>query len=171
MATVNNLPQHTAYLGLGSNIDAERNIASAIASLRDTFSRIELSPFYRCTPFGFEGDDFINAVARVETEMSPLKLKTFLSELENRHQRDRKAPKYSSRTLDVDILLYDDLYLMSPQLEIPREEILQGAYVLKPLADLAPDLVHPVKKQRMVELWDAFPSKTDQPRRIEFPTT
>jgi 2-amino-4-hydroxy-6-hydroxymethyldihydropteridine diphosphokinase len=160
---------HTAFLGLGSNIEAERNLASAIACLRATFGEIGFSPFYRCTPFGFEGEDFINAVARVNTAMAPLQLRTYLVELENQHQRDREAPKYSSRTLDVDILLYDDLYLLSPQLEIPREEILRAAYVLKPLADLAPGLVHPVKRQRMLDLWNAFPGDKAGLRPMDFP--
>lgn len=160
---------HTAYLGLGSNIEAERNVASAVASLRETFNGIRLSPFYRCTPFGFEGEDFINAVARVNTAMAPLELRTCLVELENQHQRDREAPRYSSRTLDVDILLYDDLYLVSPQLEIPREEILQAAYVLKPLADLAPGLVHPVKRQSMLDLWNAFTGNKAGLKLMDFP--
>lgn len=160
---------HTAFLGLGSNIEAERNMASAIACLRETFGEIGFSPFYRCTPFGFEGEDFINAAARVNTAMAPLELRTYLVELENQHQRDREVPKYSSRTLDVDILLYDDLYLLSPQLEIPREEILQAAYVLKPLTDLAPGLVHPVKRQNILDLWKAFSGDKAGLRPIDFP--
>lgn len=149
----------TAYLGLGSNIDASRNISSGITALRETFAEVALSPVYRTQAVGFEGDDFINLVARIETRMSPLSLGKFLRELEDRHQRDRSSPKFSDRTLDVDILLYDDLYLISPMLEIPREEILTAAYVLKPLADLAPDLTHPVRRKTMAELWEAFPEK------------
>ena len=159
---------HTAFLGLGSNIEAERNMSSAIACLHETFGKIRFSPFYRCTPFGFEGEDFINAVARVKTAMTPLELRTYLIGLENQHERDRKVPKYSSRTLDVDILLYDDLYLLSPQLEIPREEILRAAYVLKPLADLAPGLVHPVKRQKILKLWEAFSGDKTGLRPIDF---
>jgi 2-amino-4-hydroxy-6-hydroxymethyldihydropteridine diphosphokinase len=159
---------HTAYLGLGSNVEANKNIASAIACLRDLFCTVELSPVYQCAAFGFEGGDFINLVARIETGLSPLELKAALGELENRHGRNRQAPRYSSRTLDIDILLYDDLYLLSPRLEIPRGEILQAAYVLKPLADLAPELVHPAARKTMTELWDAFPKKDAEPVRIDF---
>lgn len=162
---------HTAYLGLGSNIDADRNIASAIACLRKTFHKIGFSPFYRCKPHGFEGEDFINGVARVQTDMAPLELKTWLIELENQHDRDRETPRYSSRTLDVDILLYDDLFLLSPQLEIPREEILQAAYVLRPLADLAPGLMHPVKRQTILDLWEAFTGDKTGLRPIDFSLT
>lgn len=146
-----------AYLGLGSNIDARQNIASAIKYLRETFDTVVFSPVYQTPPFGFTGNDFINLVARVETRLSPLELKDFLSDLEDRHDRNREAPKFGDRTLDIDILLYDDLFLLSPALEIPRGEILEAAYVLKPLADLAPERVHPVTRTTISELWETFP--------------
>ena len=145
------------YLGLGSNIDARANISSGIDALRQAFGRVECSPVYQTPAFGFEGDDFINLVARVETEMSPLELKSFLTDLEDRHGRDRQAPKFSDRTLDIDMLLYDDLYLLSPALRIPHGDILEAAHVLKPLADLAPEVIHPVCRKTMIELWNAFP--------------
>lgn len=146
----------TAYLGLGSNIDARQNIASAIHCLQESFDKATFSPAYQTPAHGFEGNDFINLVARVDTELCPLELKDFLGELENRHNRDRETPRFSDRTLDVDILLYDDLYLVSPVLEIPRAEILEVAYVLKPLADLAPKLVHPVTRKTIGRHWNEF---------------
>lgn len=149
----------TAYLGLGSNIDATGHIPSGIEALRESFSRVELSPIYRAPAVGFHGSDFINLVARIETDLSPLDLKRFLHALEDRHGRDRAQPKFSDRTLDIDILLYDDLYLLSPELEIPRDEILTAAHVLKPLADLAPDVLHPVVRRTMAQLWNEFPGK------------
>lgn len=148
-----------AFLGIGSNIDARHNITSGVGKLRDFFDRIELSPYYETKSFGFEGGDFINLVARVETEMSPLELKDFLHDLEDRHHRNREAPKFSDRTLDIDILLYDDLYLIGPGLELPRDEILSAAHVLRPLADLEPELLHPVCRKTMAELWDGFPGR------------
>lgn len=156
----------TVYLGLGSNVDARANIASGIGALRDTFGHIALSPIYEAAAVGFEGDDFINLVARVETDMSPLEIKEYLHDLEDRHGRDRSQPKYSDRTLDIDILLYDDLWLLSPGLQIPRNEILTAAHVLRPLADLAPDLIHPVRRQSLADLWHAFPDKQTGLKRI-----
>jgi 2-amino-4-hydroxy-6-hydroxymethyldihydropteridine diphosphokinase len=147
----------TAYLGLGSNVNARANIASGITALREAFAAVDLSPLYRAPAVGFEGSDFINLVARIETTMSPLELKRFLHALEDRHGRIRNVPKFSDRTLDVDILLYDDLYLISPELEIPREEILTAAHVLRPLADLAPKLLHPTARRTIAELWKEFP--------------
>jgi 2-amino-4-hydroxy-6-hydroxymethyldihydropteridine diphosphokinase len=99
--------------------------------------------------------------------MNPLELKEFLQALEDRHQRNRDAPKFSDRTLDIDILLYDDLYLVSPALTLPRGEILSAAHVLKPLADLAPDLLHPVCHRTISELWKEFPSQKAKLTAIE----
>ena len=149
----------TAYLGLGSNIEPRANLVSGIAALRETFQSVELSPIYRAPAVGFSGNDFLNAVARVETELSPLDLRGFLHALEDRHGRDRSKPKFSDRTLDIDILLFDDLCLLTPMLEIPRDEILTSAHVLKPLAELAPDLLHPVRRRTMAELWNDFPDQ------------
>ena len=158
----------TAFLSLGSNIDAEANIRSAMRALQADFQDVMFSPVYRCPAVGFEGEDFINLAARILTELKPLELRNYLADLENRHDRDRTAPRWSSRTLDVDILLYDDLCLMSPVLEIPRREILTAAFSLKPLADLAPDLVHPVTGKRIADLWDRFPRDEGGLRQIDF---
>ncbi len=146
----------TAYLGIGSNMDARSNIRAAVSILSDSFESVEFSPIYQAEAVGFDGGDFINLVARVETEMAPLELKRWLHELEDRHGRARDVPKFSDRTLDIDILLYGDLCLLSPELEIPRFEILEAAYVLRPLADLAPDVVHPVARKTMARLWSEF---------------
>jgi len=143
----------TAWLGLGSNLNADVNIRAAIAELRERFETIALSPSYTSAAVGFDGDDFINLVARVETDMSPLELRQFLRDLEDRYGRKRDVPKFSDRSLDIDILLYDDLVLYSPLLEIPRAEIVKFAHVLKPLTDLDPDLVHPGERRSMSDIW------------------
>ena len=104
---------HTAYLGLGSNINARANILSAMKSLEATFDNVAFSPVYECPAVGFKGDDFLNLVACVDTSMPPLELKHYLFQLENEHGRDRNAPRWSSRTLDIDILLFDDLRINS----------------------------------------------------------
>jgi len=143
----------TAWLGLGSNVNAESHIRDGIRALRKDFDDVHLSPVYSSTAVGFEGDDFINLVARVETGMHPLALRQYLRDLEDCFGRKRGVAKFSDRTLDIDILLYDDLVLLSPMLEIPRAEILKFAHVLKPLADLDPDLVHPAELRTMAEIW------------------
>ena len=143
----------TAWLGLGSNVNARANIQAGIHELAETFDEVAFSPIYASKAVGFSGDDFINLVARVETRMPPLELRDYLRDLEDRHGRTRDVPKFSDRSLDIDILLYDDLVVYSPKLEIPRGEILKYAHVLKPLADLDPGLLHPLERHTMADLW------------------
>ena len=145
----------TAWLGLGSNVNADENIRAGIAELQNQFENVILSPVYTSAAVGFEGGDFINLVARVETVMQPLELRQYLRDLEDRYGRKRDVPKFSDRVLDVDILLYDDLVVFSPLLEIPRAEILKFSHVLKPLADLDPDLLHPSELRTIAEIWQA----------------
>jgi 2-amino-4-hydroxy-6-hydroxymethyldihydropteridine diphosphokinase len=145
----------TAWLGLGSNVNAENNIRAGIKELKNKFENVSLSPVYSSTAVGFDGDDFINLVARVETEMPPLELRGYLRDLEDRYGRKRNVPKFSDRVLDIDILLYDDLVLRSPVLDMPRGEIIKFAHVLKPLADLEPDLIHPTELRSMADIWES----------------
>ena len=145
----------TAWLGLGSNVNAEAHIRAGIRELTEKFDNIALSPAYASTAVGFEGDDFINLVARVETDLHPMELRRFLRDLEDRYGRKRNVPKFSDRSLDVDVLIYDDLVVFSPLLEIPRAEIMKFAHVLKPLAELDPDLVHPIEHRSMAEIWES----------------
>ena len=145
----------TAWLGLGSNVNAENHIRAGIKELKEKFENVSLSPVYASTSVGFDGDDFINLVARVETDMHPLELREYLRNLEDRYGRKRNVPKFSDRVLDIDILLYDDLVLRSPVLEMPRGEIMKFAHVLKPLADLEPDLVHPTELRSMADIWES----------------
>jgi len=159
----------TVFLGIGSNVRVERNVSSGVAALRAEFGDVDLSTVYRSAAVGFTGDDFINLAARIRTDMQPLELKEYLNRLEDRHGRRRDLPKFSNRTLDVDILLYDDLYLHCPSLIIPRPEISQYAHVLKPLTDLAPGLVHPVTRTTLAELWAGFGGDRCGLTAIEFP--
>lgn len=144
------------YLGIGSNVDAERHIVTGIRALEEAFGDVRLSPAYRTRAVGFEGEDFINLVAACETTMQPLELKAWLNALENEHGRKRDVPKFSDRTLDIDVLLYDDFWFRLPGLELPRPEIETFAHVLRPLADLAPELIHPSLGKPMAEIWSEF---------------
>lgn len=144
----------TAYLSLGSNIEPEKHLRAAIAELRERFGEVLLSPFYRTPSVGFTGPDFLNAAARIETELSAEQLDAWLHALEDRHARDRSGPRFSSRTLDIDLLLYDDIVMRGEDhLELPRSELTKQAFVLKPMADIAPDVVHPTSGKTLGELW------------------
>ena len=146
----------TVYLGLGSNQDAEANIRAGIRALYRQFDNVAISQVYRSEAVGFEGKDFLNCAARVDTDRSPAELKQWLTELEDAHGRNRDQPKFSDRTLDIDILLHGDKTGDFDGLKLPREEILKYAHVLKPLADLAPDLTHPITGKTFAEHWENF---------------
>jgi 2-amino-4-hydroxy-6-hydroxymethyldihydropteridine diphosphokinase len=143
----------TAYLGLGSNVDAKRHIKVAVHALIQQFGDAEISPVYQSKAVGFDGEDFINLVVRIQTGLKPMELRHYLRTLEDSHGRARDVPKWSDRTLDIDILLFDDLIINSGKLILPRKEILHFAHVLKPLSDIAPDLVHPLENITYADLW------------------
>ncbi|MEO7051244.1 MAG: 2-amino-4-hydroxy-6-hydroxymethyldihydropteridine diphosphokinase [Rhodanobacter sp.] len=145
------------YLSLGSNLDAAVHLPAAIRELRQRFGELTVSPAYRSAAVGFDGAAFVNLAVGLDTRLAPETLNDWLHALENRHGRRRDVPRYSDRTLDIDIVFYDDLVLDGPgHLQIPRNE-LQYAFVLRPVADIAPDFRHPVSGRSMAELWAAFP--------------
>ncbi|HET6804370.1 MAG TPA: 2-amino-4-hydroxy-6-hydroxymethyldihydropteridine diphosphokinase [Frateuria sp.] len=150
-----------AYLSLGSNLEPRRHLRAALGELHARFGAIAVSPAYRSRAVGFEGNDFINLAVALETELEPGPLNDWLHALEDRHGRRRDVPRYSDRTLDVDIVLYDQRVLDGPgHLQIPRKE-LRHAFVLRPLADIAPQLRHPLDGRSMAELWAAFPQESE----------
>lgn len=144
------------YLGLGSNVDVETNLHRAVAALREQFSDIELSPVYRSPPLGFDGDDFLNLVVRFSTDTTPGELLDYFETLHEQAGRVRGHDKFVSRPLDIDLLLYGDVVDPEPPLRLPRRDILEHSFVLRPLAELAPDLVHPVTGSSMRDLWREF---------------
>jgi 2-amino-4-hydroxy-6-hydroxymethyldihydropteridine diphosphokinase len=145
------------YLSLGSNQEPHRYLPVAIEELRARFGDIDVSPAYRSAAVGFDGADFVNLAVGLDTDLSPTELNDWLHALEDRHGRRRDVPRYADRTLDVDIVLYDDLVAQGPgHLDIPRKE-LKHAFVLKPIADIAPDIRHPISGKTMRELWASFP--------------
>ncbi|HEX7112348.1 MAG TPA: 2-amino-4-hydroxy-6-hydroxymethyldihydropteridine diphosphokinase [Mizugakiibacter sp.] len=150
-----------AWLSLGSNLEPARHLRAALDELAARFGALTVSPVYRTPAVGFDGPDFLNLAVGLDTELEPTALDAWLHALEDRHGRRRDVPRYASRTLDVDIVLYDDVVLRGPgHLEIPRPE-LAHAFVLKPLADIAPDLRHPVSGKTLAELWAAFPQAAE----------
>ena len=154
------------YLSLGSNIDAGKNLRSAVASLRERFGDVQVSPVYRTRPVGFEGPDFLNAVARIECDTDPFALHRWLHKLEEQHGRDGRDADYSNRPLDIDIVYFGSLVLDVGALQLPRPE-LRYAFVLKPMADIAPDFMDPLRETTMAELWAAHPEHDAPPARVD----
>jgi 2-amino-4-hydroxy-6-hydroxymethyldihydropteridine diphosphokinase len=154
---------HSAYLSLGSNLDPERHLRAAAAALRERFGDVVFSSVLRTPAVGFEGPDFLNAAAIVRTDLDPHALDAWLHALEASQGRDRSAPRFSSRTLDIDIVFYDDLVIVPMQeshLQLPRPE-LQLAFVLQPLAQIAPDFRDPTSGQTLAQLWAAHPQHAE----------
>jgi 2-amino-4-hydroxy-6-hydroxymethyldihydropteridine diphosphokinase len=144
-----------ALLSLGSNIAPEAHLRAAIDALRARFGELHVSPVYRTRSVGFDGTDFLNAAAAIETGLPPQALNDWLHALEDAHGRDRSGPRFNDRTLDIDIVFYDDLVLEGDgNLQIPRDE-LRHAFVLKPLADIAPGFRDPVSGKTLASLWEA----------------
>ena len=131
------------YLSLGSNIDRDHNIRSGLDALEAVFGELTVSPVYESEAVGFDGDAFYNLVVGIRTAMSVAELTACLKEMEKDHGRVRGEKKFSSRTLDIDILTYGELTGTVDGVQLPRDEILKHAFVLKPLVDLVPDAVHP----------------------------
>lgn len=148
-----------AYLSLGSNVEAETNLRSAFAALRARFGDIVASTVYRFPAVGFDGPDFLNAAAVIDSDLAPLALNAWLHALEDAHGRDRSGPRFGDRPLDIDIVFYDDLVLSAPgHLQLPRDE-LRHAFVLRPLAEIAPDFVEPRSGRTLAALWAASPER------------
>jgi 2-amino-4-hydroxy-6-hydroxymethyldihydropteridine diphosphokinase len=150
------------YVSVGSNIDRERNIEGALGALRKAYGTVEQSRIYETQAVGFDGDPFYNLVVAFDTDQSPQQVADVLSSIEDAHGRDRSKGKFSSRSLDLDLLLYDNLVLDEPGLHLPRKEILEYAFVLRPLAEIAGTMKHPVNGFSFAALWDEF-DPTAQP--------
>ncbi len=155
-----------SYLSLGSNIEPEANLRKAVAALRERFGEVVMSPAYRTRAVGFEGPDFLNAIAVIDSDIHPFALNDWLHALEMKQGRDRRDASYSNRTLDIDIIYFGDLVLEGPgDFQLPRPE-LHRAFVLKPLADVAPEFVDPVRNVTLAQLWAAHPDVDDPPPQV-----
>lgn len=156
------------YVSIGSNIERDANIRGGVADLQRHFGELTLSRVYESEAVGFDGDNFFNLVAAFDTDEDVLAVAKILHEIENDHGRTREGPRFSSRTLDIDMLLYDDAVLKEGKLELPRDEITKNAFVLWPLAEIAPALKHPVLQRSYAELWADFDKEKQPLWPVEF---
>ncbi len=146
-------------LSLGSNIERAYHLRAAVRALQQHFPPLVLSPVYETAAVGFEGPPFLNLVVAAESELPPEAVIGQLKALEDELGRSREGAKFSSRTIDIDLLTYGDLCSSPPGPAMPRDEILRQAFVLKPLADLAGQQLHPCLKRSYAELWRDFDDK------------
>jgi 2-amino-4-hydroxy-6-hydroxymethyldihydropteridine diphosphokinase len=146
------------YVAAGSNVDPLENLQHALDELSKHYS-LRLSPAYRNKAAGFEGDDFVNLVVGFQTTDSLQQVIAHLHEAEAACGRPRDAPKWAPRTMDLDLLLYGDRVCNEPGLRLPRADLLKRIYMLRPMAELAPNFKHPVVGKTMQELWSEFANK------------
>lgn len=154
------------YVSLGSNIDREKNLRGGLEELREAFGELVLSPVYESSAVGFEGEPFLNLVAAFDTGQSIEAVDATLSRIEERHGRIRGEERFAPRTLDIDLLLFGDRVVQQPGLKVPRDEIMSYAFVLKPLADLAGNDLHPVSGRSFADLWSEFDDPSQRLTRV-----
>ncbi len=156
------------YISLGSNISREQNTRAGIKALELAFGKLTLSSVYESDAVGFDGDAFYNMVISCEVSLPVHETNQVLRNIEDANGRDRSGPKFSSRTLDLDLLLYDDLQLNDQTLKLPRDEILKNAFVLWPLSEIAPNLKHPETQTRYAALWSEFDKAKESINPVNF---
>lgn len=157
-----------ACIGIGSNVDRDHNIRSGIQALRDLGVSMRISTVYESRAWGFDGDNFYNLAVQLETRLDADTLAERLREIETQHGRTRNVPRFSARTLDLDLLLYDDLVRHDALVDVPRKDILTCAFVLRPLAEIAGSLQHPESGITISAIWAAFDRPDQQTWPVEF---
>ena len=154
------------YISIGSNIDKDKNIVASLQALENLFGQLSISSIYESEPVGFTGDTFYNLVIGFNSELAVKEVAKQLRQIELDNGRTRDSQKFSARTLDLDLILYDDLILNDGRLQIPRNEIERYAFVLEPLAEIAPTLKHPISHLSYAELWEKFDKTNLKQKRV-----
>lgn len=154
------------YVSVGSNVERDRHIPLALQDLAGQFGALDVSSVYETAAVGFAGDPFYNLVVGFDTEMAVEPLAAALNDLEHRHGRRRDAQKFAPRTLDLDLILYGDLVRSDRKPYLPRDEITRYAFVLEPLAEIAPTLRDPLSGRSYAELWAAFDKSRLEQKRV-----
>ncbi len=144
------------FLGLGSNLDREKHIRAGLVALKNSFGCLNVSSVYESESVGFKGSNFYNLVVSLQTDLAIAELSELIKKIEDDHGRLRTGPKYSPRTLDIDILTYGDFVGVDAGVELPRAEITENAFVLLPLSELASHELHPRLKKSYAELWASY---------------
>jgi len=154
------------YISIGSNINKDEHIPASLRALEQTFGELTVSSIYESEPVGFTGDVFYNLVVGFDSDLGVKAVAKQLRQIELDNGRTRDSRKFAARTLDLDLILYGDLIVNDGRLQIPRDEIEHYAFVLEPLAEIAPSLQHPVSHISYGELWEQFDKADLKQKRV-----
>jgi 2-amino-4-hydroxy-6-hydroxymethyldihydropteridine diphosphokinase len=155
------------FLSLGSNVDREKHIPKALAELERLFGPLAVSSIYESEAVGFAGDPFFNLVVKFCSELPVREVARLLREIEVAHGRTEESRKFESRTLDIDLILYGDRVMEEGGIKLPRDEIIQFAFMLEPMAAIAPHFKHPVLGIDFARLWEDFDKNQTRQQRLD----
>lgn len=158
---------HVIYISVGSNVDKEKHTRAGLQGMYEAFGQLTLSSVFESESVGFEGNNFYNLVVKTATMLPIENVCAALKKIEQDNKRQRGEQKFAPRTLDLDLLLYDKMVTADPVV-LPRPEILYNAFVLKPLAEIAPEEVHPVTNKSYASLWQAYDQSQQKLWAINF---
>ena len=156
------------WLSLGSNQNRDVSIRGAVKALDEQFGPLVVSRVYESDAVGFSGEPFYNLVVGFDSELPHEALMPRFRQIEADFGRQRGSEKFSSRTLDIDLLTYGDLVQKGESYELPRDEIEKYSFVLCPLAEVAPDQCHPVTGEQFAKMWAAFDQAAQPLWPVEF---
>jgi len=154
------------YISIGSNINKDEHIPASLRALEQAFGELAVSSIYETEAVGFTGDVFYNLVVGFDSDLEVKAVTKQLRQIELDNGRTRDSRKFAARTLDLDLILYGDLIVNDGRLQIPRDEIEHYAFVLEPLAEIAPSLQHPVSHISYAELWEQFDKSDLRQKRV-----
>ena len=158
----------SVYLSLGSNINRHQHILAGLDALENLLGDLVISSVYESKSVGFNGSNFFNLVVGAHTELALADLSEALKRIEDDNGRVRSGPKFSPRTLDIDILTYGNFVGRDQGIELPRAEITQNAFVLLPLAQIAADTKHPQLLTTYADLWRNYDKNSQTLWPIDF---
>ncbi|MDH3589865.1 MAG: 2-amino-4-hydroxy-6-hydroxymethyldihydropteridine diphosphokinase [Gammaproteobacteria bacterium] len=145
--------QPEIFVGLGSNVQPEHYLGMAMTALEARFGALRRSTVYRNAAVGFDGDDFLNLVVGFTSSEDVLAISAALARIEQDCGRERSGIRFAPRTMDLDLLMYGQQVFDDPEFVLPRPEILQHAFILRPLAELAANVIHPLERRTLAQLW------------------
>ena len=159
------------YLGLGSNVEPEKYLQLGIRELCLQFGVLEMSNIYRSKAVGFNGADFLNLVLGLDSDLSANEIHQAIEDIHGLAGRQRGESRFAARTLDIDLLLYDDLVIDVAPIRVPRADILKYSFVLGPLAEIASDLRHPETGRLITDHWAEFDQESHPIVAVSVSTT